>query len=101
MALTREFRETVMEMAKADPAYRRALIDEAIENFIEGDFATGKHLLRDYLNATESFPELAASVHKDVKSLRRMVGSKGNPRADNLFDIIKFCRDREGMNRAA
>lgn len=97
MALTRDFRDTVMAMAKEDPEYRCALIQEAIEVFLERDFETGKHLLRDYLNATETFPELAKAVHKDVKSLRRMLGSKGNPTANNLFQVIYFCRAQEGM----
>lgn len=97
MALTRDFRDTVMAMAKEDPDYRCALIQEAIDVFLDGDFETGKHLLRDYLNATETFPELAKATHKDVKSLRRMLGSKGNPTADNLFQIIYFCRRQEGL----
>ena len=96
MALTREFRETVMDMAK-DPEYRQALVLEAIECFIDGEFETGKHLLRDYLNATQAFPEVASEVHKDVKSLRRMVSPKGNPTSKNLFELISVCRKREGL----
>ncbi|MEH6473617.1 MAG: transcriptional regulator [Halopseudomonas sp.] len=96
MALTREFRETVMEMAK-DPEYRKALVLEAIECFIDGEFETGKHLLRDYLNGTQAFPEVASEVHKDIKSLRRMVSPNGNPTSKNLLELISVCRKREGL----
>ncbi|MCV6589347.1 MAG: transcriptional regulator [Marinobacterium sp.] len=100
MPLTRDFRETVMEMAK-DPEYRQALVLEAIDCFLDGEFETGKHLLRDYLNATQAFPEVAEALHKDVKSLRRMVSPQGNPTSKNLLSLIKTCRQREGLLEAA
>lgn len=99
MALTRKFRETVMELAK-DPEYRQGLITEAVECFIDGEFETGKHLLRDYLNATQAFPEVANEVQKDVKSIRRMVSPQGNPTSKNLFQLISACRKREGLTAA-
>ncbi len=54
MPLTRDFRETVMERVKSDPDFRDALIVEATHAFLMDDMETGKALLRDYLNATES-----------------------------------------------
>ncbi|AUR82236.1 hypothetical protein NVP1022O_23 [Vibrio phage 1.022.O._10N.286.45.A10] len=49
MALTREFKETVTELCK-DTEYRKALLVEALESYLEGDFPTGNALMRDYLN---------------------------------------------------
>src|SRR5277367_5718496 len=65
MALTRDFRETVQARVKRDPAFRKGLLSDAMENPLSGDLAAGKELLRDYINATVGFPKLAArtSLH--------------------------------------
>jgi len=44
-----------------------------------------KTVLRDYLNATVGFAELAEATHIPCKSLMRMLGPSGNPRADNFL----------------
>jgi DNA-binding phage protein len=49
---------------------------------------TGKAVLRDYINATVGFERLARETGTPAKSLMRMFGPKGNPRADNLFAVI-------------
>ena len=50
MALTRDFKETVKARVSADPAFRAALLTEAVELLLSGDVATGKAMLRDYIN---------------------------------------------------
>ena len=59
--------------------------------------ATGKALLRDYINATIGFEELAKQTHKDSKSIMRMLSAHGNPTADNLFGILHVLQKREGV----
>lgn len=44
MALTREFKDTVMELCK-DPAYRKALLLEALEAYLDGDILIGNSLI--------------------------------------------------------
>jgi hypothetical protein len=44
--------------------------------------------LRDYINATIGFKTLSRLAHKPAKSLMRMLGPKGNPRAQNLLEVI-------------
>jgi DNA-binding phage protein len=97
MALTRSFRETVKARAERDPAFRAALLQEAIETMLSGDFEIGKSILRDYVNATVGFETLAAETKKNPKSLMRMLSPSGNPRADNLFDMIACLQEREGV----
>jgi hypothetical protein len=46
MALTREFKKTVKARAERDPAFREALLTEAIEQLLAGDVETGKAVLR-------------------------------------------------------
>lgn len=88
MALTREFKETVKARAERDAAFREALLTEAIEQLLSGDTETGKAILRDYINATIGFEKLAKATGTSSKSLMRMFGPTGNPRADNLFMVI-------------
>ena len=95
MALSREFKETVQLRAKKDPEYRKELIIEATNAFLEGDIDTGKTLLRDYLNATEAFPSVAMELAQDEKSLRRMVGPNGNPTLKNFISLLGACKSRE------
>ena len=88
MPLTRSFKETVKARAERDPDFRAALLTEAIEQMLSGDLETGKAVLRDYINATVGFERLARETGTPVKSLMRMFGPGGNPRARNLFAVI-------------
>lgn len=97
MALTREFKDTVKARAARDAKFRRALLTESIECMLAGDVMTGKSMLRDYINATVGFEKLAASLKKSPKSLMRMFSEDGNPRAENIFSIIRSLGKREGI----
>jgi DNA-binding phage protein len=88
MPLTREFKETVKARAERDPEFRAALLKEAVELLLDGDLETGKSVLRDYINATVGFEKLARATGTPAKSLMRMLGPNGNPRADNLLTLI-------------
>ncbi|HEV3039009.1 MAG TPA: transcriptional regulator [Candidatus Angelobacter sp.] len=97
MPLTRNFKETIRARAVRDPKFRRELLREAIECMFGGDTATAKVILRDYINATVGFAEVAEATKIPSKSLMRMLGPTGNPRANNLFEIVSFLQDREGV----
>ncbi|ODC04597.1 hypothetical protein BFW38_14730 [Terasakiispira papahanaumokuakeensis] len=99
MALTREFKDTVMTLCR-DPDYRKSLLLEALESYLEGDIAVGNAMLRDYLNGTQAFEEIANSLEMKESSLRRMVSSTGNATAKNLFRLFKSCQEREGIHSA-
>ena len=100
MALTREFKDTVKARADRDPEYRNALLVEAVELLLEGDVETGKALIRNYINATIGFEKLAQEVGSPAKSLMRMFSAKGNPRANNLFSVIRHLQKATGVNLA-
>src|SRR5260370_4465854 len=88
MALTRDFKETVKARDERDLAFREELLTEAVEQLIAGEVEVGKAVLRDYINANVGFEKLAKATGKPSKSLMRMIGPKGNPRANNLFAVI-------------
>ena len=98
MAITREFRATLLEHAQKDAEFRQAMLKEGIDALLAGDLETGKAILRDYINAAVGFGPLAEATHIPAKSLMRMLGPKGNPRADNLFQIIQHLQAHEGIH---
>jgi len=97
MPLTRDFKGTVRARAARDSKFRKELLREGVQCLLAGDSATGKTILRDYINATVGFADLSEATHIPVKSLMRMLGPGGNPRADNLFEIVSFLQSREGV----
>jgi hypothetical protein len=88
MALTRDFRETILARAQREPRFRHALFTEAIDAYLAGDTATGKAMLRDLVNATIGFEGLALEINKPSKSLHRMLAPRGNPSSENFFGIV-------------
>ena len=94
MALTRHSSQTVVDRAKRDPAFARALLDEALTLFLNGEPDTARLVLRDLVNATVGFERLAAVTGKPAKSLHRMLSTNGNPSMDNLAVIISALRKR-------
>jgi len=52
MALTRDFKETILARAHRNTRFREALFTEAINAYLAGDTAVGKAVLRDLVNAT-------------------------------------------------
>lgn len=99
MALTRDFRETVMARAESDADFRRALLKSGVELMLTGDpedAAVGREKLRTYINATIGFESLAERVGKSPKSLMRMFSATGNPRLANLSAVIGALQEAEG-----
>ena len=95
MPLTRDFKDTIQARVRRDPAFRRELLREGLQSFLSGDVETGKSVLRDYINATIGFTELATATDHSAKSLMRMLSPSGNPQARNLFEIVEFLQRRE------
>lgn len=98
MALTKDFKETVMARAKKDAKFANAMLLEALNEFFSGDTEAGKAMLRDYINATVSFEFLAKVLDKNPKSVMRMLGPKGNPTSKSLFAILHAIQKRKHMH---
>lgn len=98
MALIRDFKDTVKERAARDPAFAKALLDEAATLFLNGEPNTARLILRDLVNASLGFETLAAETNKPSKSLHRMLSEKGNPSMDNLAAIFGAVRKSLGVD---
>ncbi len=92
--LTRDFKETVKARVQCDSAFAIALLDEAVSLFLNGEPETARLILRDLVNATVGFEELAVKTSKPSKSLHRMLSAKGNPTMDNLTIILSVLRKK-------
>src|SRR5882724_4002776 len=94
MALTRDFKKTVVARVERDPAFAKALLDEAATLFLSGEPEMARLILRDLVNATLGFERLAKVTAMPSKSLHRMLSPKGNPSMDNLAAIFSAVRKR-------
>src|SRR5579871_1748135 len=97
MPLTKDFKVTVMARAHRDKAFCNAMLTEAINELLVGDFEVGKAILRDYINAAISFEILSSMLDKNPKSLMRMLSPKGNPTSKSLFDIFHAIQKLKKM----
>jgi DNA-binding phage protein len=98
MVPTRDFMETVKERARRDPAFAKALLDEAATLFLNGEPHTARLILRDLVNASVAVETLAAETNRPSKSLHRMLSEKGNPSMNNLAAIFGVVRKRPGVD---
>ena len=101
MALTRDFKRTVVERVRRDPDFARALLDEAATLFLNGEADAARLVLRDLVNATVGFEVLAAETAKPAKSLHRMLSKNANPSMDNLAAILGVVRKKLGVELQA
>jgi DNA-binding phage protein len=92
MTLTRNFKETVTNRVERDPAFAKALLDEAATLFLSGEPDSARLILRDLVNATVGFELLSELTNKPSKSLHRMLSPRGNPSMDNLAAIFTAIR---------
>lgn len=93
---TRDYKETIRARVQGDPAFKEALLKEAIDCLLSGDVDTGKAVLKDFIKATTGFERLSKEVSKSPESLIRMLGPQGNPTSTNLFQIIAQIQQQEG-----
>jgi DNA-binding phage protein len=98
MAPTRNFKHTVIERVERDPAFAKALLDEAATLFLNGEAETARLILRELVNGTLGFEQLAEATEKPSKSLHRMLSPKGNPRMDDLAAIFGAVSQRLGVD---
>jgi DNA-binding phage protein len=97
MALTKDYKITVLARIKRDPEFKKALYAEAINAILEGEIEEGLSMLRDLVHAEISFKELAHQTGFGEKALHRMLGRQGNPTAKSLAAIIRAIRKELGL----
>ena len=98
MPLTHNFKDVFRARAQRDQKFRQALLREAVESILHGEFDIGKAVLCDYVNATVGFEDLEKSTHIPAKSLMRMLSPKGSPSVANFSLILAALQKTEGVH---
>lgn len=97
MALTRDYKETVVARIKRDRKFAQAFYAGSIEMLLEGQTAEALSRLRDLVHAQITFKELARDTGLGEKTLHRMLNRKGNPTVRNLGVIVKSIAEDLGI----
>ncbi len=98
--MRRTFRRGVRARATRDPGFRRALLEEGAAALLAGDIPGMRTALRTYVNATLGFAALARRTGIPDKSLMRMLGPQGNPRAGHLALVLEGLAEEEEISFA-
>jgi DNA-binding phage protein len=98
MPLSTEFKEIFKASIDQDPAFGHELLRGAVQCLLEDDLATGRAILRNYVNATIGFKQLARATGGQEKSLMRMLSPNGSPLASNLFRVIQELQRFNGVH---
>lgn len=93
MVLTKDFKATIYARVQLEPEFATALLDEAAYLLLNGEPETARLILRDLVNATVGFEQLAIEANKPSKSLHWMLSAKGNPTMDSLNAIFTVLRE--------
>lgn len=97
MGLTKDFKQTTYARAQRDAAFRKALLTEAVNAYLNGEETIGKAVLKDFINATIGFEKLATLVNIPSKSLHRMLSATGNPSTASFFAILRALQEEFGL----
>lgn len=101
MPVRRTFRKAVRARAVRDPGFRSSLLESGFDALLAGDLPAFRSGLRTYVNATLGFARLADRTGIPEKSLMRMLGPNGNPRAVHLATLIGAISEHEGVEITA
>ena len=72
-------------------------METASEAIVSGDLEDGKAALRLYIKSTTGYESVADELGVHPKSLIRMLGPDGNPRASNLVALLAQSLRRENI----
>ena len=97
MALTRDYKTTVLARIKRDSKFAKALYAEAMNALLERETEEGLSMLRDLVHAEISFKELARQTGFGEKTLHRMLSRRGNPTARTLAVLVRAIREDLGF----
>ena len=90
-------KETIRARVERDRNFAQATTRRPRIDASNGDIATAKTILRDYINATVGFTKLAQATRIPSKSLMRMLGPSGTRARRISSKSSCFLQRREGI----
>lgn len=97
VVLTQNFKEAVKGRILRNPAFAKAMLDEAATAFLNGESHVARLILHDLVNASVGFENLVTETMRPAKSRHRMLSEQGNPSMNALAAIIGAIRKRLGV----
>jgi len=95
------YKDSMKDMVTRHPNMALEMLEDSINTLLSGNVDEGRLLLRQYVNATIGFKELASRTGKQDKNLMRSLSETGNPTAANLFEIMQACLDYQNVEVSA
>jgi len=90
-----EFKQTVAARLKRDRHFRKTLLVEGVQLYLDGEIESGKSVLRDYISGTGGFERLGLEADLPPKSLMRMFNKRGDPTMANLAKVLLCLAARD------
>lgn len=100
MPYTKPFSETVQERARQEPSFRKGLLEEAAECFLNGELVVCRIILTDCVMASVGISGLAEMTGRSPRSLARLFSKTSNPQPHALLEVIQRLREYEDLRFA-
>lgn len=94
---TRDFFDTVRELARDEPGFRKELLNEAVRCMLIGEVEIGCETLRDVVVTNLGFDELARKTGKSLEDLEHILSDGSDPSAGDLLGIVAVVAKHEGI----
>lgn len=89
--------EVIVEQLKSDREFLKEHLCDAFNSLFTGDHRVACLMLRDIVNATIGFQQLAKKLGKKDKTVMGYLGGKSNPTISNLFAIVYAVIEHEHL----
>tara|TARA_A200000113_G_scaffold224459_1_gene242399 strand:+ start:1942 stop:2262 length:321 start_codon:yes stop_codon:yes gene_type:complete len=93
----RHANQVTVEMLQNDRDYLIAYFQDALLTLFKGEDQIGRLMIRDLVNATMGFPDLALQMKVSSKTIMGKLTESSNPGAAALFEIIDAIVKHEGL----
>ncbi len=93
----RNVNDLIVEQLKEDDEMRKLHLKEAFEALFTNEYRVGLLMLRNIINATCGFPVIAQAIGANPKSVMKMLSGEGNPNTGNIFGILHYLFEKEGV----
>ncbi|NJM48129.1 MAG: transcriptional regulator [Alkalinema sp. RU_4_3] len=91
-ALTQDISKIVSARIKREPELALGLLDDALSLFLNGEPDVARLVLRDVVNGTIGFSELATMTSCTVEQLDQMLSANGDPKMGELTKNLAVLR---------
>jgi DNA-binding phage protein len=92
VALSKDVSEIVTARIQREPKLALALLDDSLSLFLNGEPDVARLVLRDVVNGTIGFGELAKVTACTVEQLDQMLSANGDPTMGELTKILGVLR---------